>query len=57
MPGYALPEIIGAAVSTLKAAAEAINEKGTADVSQNAPSKREVVDAAERLKADAAKGA
>lgn len=56
MPGAALLEITGAAVETLQAALEALNQPDVASQQRDAPAKRYLLQAAERVKNDAAKG-
>jgi hypothetical protein len=56
MPGHALLEITGSATETLQAALEAFADPDVASGTREAPSKRDVVQAAERVKSDAAKG-
>jgi hypothetical protein len=57
MPGQALLEITGTAVATLEAALEAFENEDAGSQHRDAPSKRDVVAAAEGVKNDAAKGA
>lgn len=57
MPGQALLEVTGSAQATLQAALEALGQRDMAGNRREAPSKREVLQLAERVKNDATRGA